>query len=239
MQSNNKISSMSIDVLSQNDTASDGSVVATPLDLARKFGDIPLSRIHFDPPPGTASEEQCIAINERSDCLCELVDGTLIEKVMGTYESLIAVNLITELNLYLRQNRLGIVLGADGMLRLRVKLIRVPDVSYISKEQLQRGSFPRRGVATMAPTIAVEVISEGNTRREMDEKLTEYFSYGTAEVWYVYPKTQTIDRYTAPQQKETLAADQSLTTPILPGFSCPIAPLFIHPDEDFALIDPS
>src|SRR4051812_9939879 len=111
--------------------------VATPLDLARRFGDIPLWRICFDPPPGEATEEQCIAINERSDYLCELVDGTLIKKVMGSFESLIAGKLITELNLYLREHRIGIVLGADGMLRLRVKLIRVPDVSFLSREALK------------------------------------------------------------------------------------------------------
>lgn len=108
------------------------------------------------------------------------MDGTLIEKVLGSYESLIAANLIFEFKLYLQRNRIGIVLGADGMLKLRVKLIRVPDVSFISREHLQAGSFPRRGVASLAPTIAVEVISEGNTRREMAEKLAENFQYGTA-----------------------------------------------------------
>ncbi len=225
---------MSFDITSQSPTPEGSLTIATPLDLAARFGDIPLWRISFDPPPGQATEEDCVAINDRKDRLCELVDGTLIEKVMGSYESLIAVNLITELSLYLRQHRIGIVLGADGMLKLRVKLIRVPDVSFISREHLKQGNFPRHGVAAVAPTIAVEVISVGNTKREMKQKLDEYFSFGAIEVWYFYPNTQTIDRYTAPQQPETLTADQILTTPILPGFSCPIAILFRHPADDFA-----
>src|SRR5437879_5998809 len=134
---------MSIDFSSQS-TDSDFAVV-TPLDLARRFGDIPLWRICFDPPPGEATEEECIKINERSDYLCELVDGTLIKKVMGTYESLIAGRLLTRLNNYLdaQSKRPGLALGADGMLKLRVKLIRVPDASFVSREQLKKGKFPR------------------------------------------------------------------------------------------------
>jgi Uma2 family endonuclease len=210
-------------------------VVATPLDLARRFGDIPLWRICFDPPPGQATEEECAAINERSDRLCELVDGTLIEKVMGTFESLIAGRIVTRLSNYLdaQPKKPGLALPADGMLKLRIRLIRVPDASFISRANLKAGTFPRHGVAAVAPTIAVEVISEGNTQREMQEKLDEYFHYGAAEVWYVYPDTKTVVRYTARDQQETLAENDTLTTTVLPGFACPIAPLFVHPDEEF------
>lgn len=224
---------MSVDITSSafNDPA--GPHFTTPLDLAARFGDIPLSRICFDPPPGQATEEQCIAINERSERLWELVDGTLIEKVMGTYESLIAGNIVTEFNIYLRTNRIGIALPADGMLKLRIKLIRVPDASFISRENLKAGTFPRHGVAAVAPTIAVEVISAGNTKREMEDKLDEYFQYGAAEVWYVYPDTKTILRYTGRHTVQELAEQDSLITPVLPGFSCPIAPLFVHPDDEF------
>src|SRR3954452_2568133 len=103
---------MSSDLTSQAAAPDGVFTVATPLDLAARFGDIPLWRISFDPPPGQASEEQCISINERSDRLCELVDGTLIEKVTGTYESLIAVRIVTRLQNYLDQlpKRVGIVL---------------------------------------------------------------------------------------------------------------------------------
>lgn len=224
---------MSMETFSQADPSDGVFAVATPLDLAQRFGDIPLWRIAFDPPPGQATEEECIRINEQSERLCELVDGTLIEKVMGTYESLIAAKLVTELNIYLRSHRLGIVLGADGMLKLRVKLIRVPDVSFISKERLNRGNFPRHGVAAVAPTIAVEVISEGNTKREMEEKLDEYFRFDAAEVWYIYPETKTLLRYTAPDASELLTEHDAITTPVLPGFHCLLAPLFVHPDDEF------
>jgi Uma2 family endonuclease len=227
---------MSVEMFGQTDSSDGVYAVATPLDLAQRFGDIPLWRIAFDPPPGQATEEECILINQQSQRLCELVDGTLIEKVMGTYESLIAGRLLTRFNNYLdaQARRPGIALGADGMLRLRIKLIRVPDASFISKEQLKRGSFPRQGVAAVAPTIAVEVISEGNTKREMEEKLDEYFRFGAVEVWYIYPETKTLLRYTAPGASELLTEQDAITTPVLPGFRCPLAPLFVHPDDEFS-----
>ena len=211
-------------------------VLATPLDLANRFGDIPLWRISFDPRPGQATEEQCLAINERSERLCELVDGTLIEKVMGSYESLIAGLILTRLNNWIdaQPKKPGLALPADGMLKLRVKLIRVPDACFLSREHLKAGNFPRHGVAAVAPTIPVEVISEGNTKREMEEKLDEYFHFGAREVWYVYPGSKSIVRYTAREQSQTLTEHESLTTPVLPGFSCPVGPLFVHPDEEFA-----
>lgn len=228
---------MSIDMV-HSTTLPAGPAITTPLDLAARFGDIPLWRICFDPPPGEATEEQCILINEQSNRLVELVDGTLIEKVMGTFESLIAGRIITRINNYLEAHpKMGIALPADGMLKLRIKLIRVPDASYISRENLKAGRFPRHGVAAVAPTIAVEVISEGNTRREMEEKLDEFFKFGAAEVWYVYPDSKLIVRYTSRQNSQELTEQETLTTPVLPGFSCPIAPLFVHPDEEFELSD--
>jgi Uma2 family endonuclease len=205
---------------------------ATPFDLAERFGDIPLSRIRFTPPPGEATEEDVLAINDHEGRLFELVDGTLVEKAMGSYESLIAGYLLTELNIYLKSHRIGIALPPDGFLRLGVKLIRIPDISFIAREALQKGKFPRRGIATMAPTIAVEVISESNTKREMEGKLDEYFQFGAKEVWYIYPDTKTLLQYTARHEMRTLTEQETLVTPVLPGFACPLAPLFAHPDDE-------
>jgi hypothetical protein len=47
------------------------------------LGDVPLSRIIFDPWPGTATEEDLLLMVERDKRLCELIDGTLVEKPPG------------------------------------------------------------------------------------------------------------------------------------------------------------
>ena len=50
------------------------------------LGGIPLDRILFHPPPGTATEQDVIDQEARSR-LCELVEGVLVEKAMGYLES--------------------------------------------------------------------------------------------------------------------------------------------------------
>ncbi len=59
-------------------------------ELVQRLGNIPLERICFTPPPGTATERDLLAAMRRSDRLYELVDGTLVEKAMGLSESMIA-----------------------------------------------------------------------------------------------------------------------------------------------------
>jgi Uma2 family endonuclease len=58
------------------------------------------------------------------------------------------------------------------------------DVTWISKERraLQRGHV----CFTQAPEICVEVISPGNTSRELREKKALFFSEGAEEVWFCH-----------------------------------------------------
>src|SRR2546421_5452786 len=108
----------------------------TAADLVRKLGNIPLERIRFIPPPGTATERDLLAAMRRSDRLYELVDGTLVEKTMGLSESVIAGDLLTEINTFARKHDLGVTAGADGTLRLLKGLVRVPDVSFFAWDKL-------------------------------------------------------------------------------------------------------
>ena len=63
----------------------------TAADLVRKLGNIPLKRIRFTPPPGTATERDLRTAMRCSDHRYELVDGTLVEKAMGLSESMVAL----------------------------------------------------------------------------------------------------------------------------------------------------
>ena len=65
----------------------------TVVDLADLFGPIPAWRIRSEPAPGTATEQDVIEIEKREKCLCELVDGVLVEKTAGNDESCLASEL--------------------------------------------------------------------------------------------------------------------------------------------------
>ncbi len=206
--------------------------VWTAVDLVGRFGAIPLNRVRTNPPPGSATERDVIEIHDRENRLCELVDGSLLEKTMSSFESYLAVRIAHLLKVFVEAARLGIVLGADGMLRLARGLLRIPDVSFISWDRLPGHVFPREDIWTLAPDLAVEVISHGNTREEMEHKLLDYFTAGVRLVWYVYPAEREVHVYTAPDDRVVLSGQDALDGGgVLAGFRLPLETLFAQPGE--------
>ena len=165
-----------------------------------------------------------IEIHDRENRLCELLDGTLLEKTVGNYESYLAGVLIQLLGDFVRQNGLGIVMPPDGMMRLAPGLVRLPDVSFISWERLPGRKIPHEEIWDLAPDLAVEVISRGNTRQEMARKLADYFAAGVRLVWYVYPAACEVQVYEAPDKCVTLGREETLDGgQVLPGFRLSLA----------------
>ena len=104
-------------------------------DLLAHLGGVPTERIRLNPLPGLATEEDLLRIHREEDRLCELVDGVLVEKVMGYHESKLALWIGHLLQLYLDGNDLGELAGPDGALRLMPGLVRIPDLSFVSHER--------------------------------------------------------------------------------------------------------
>ena len=205
----------------------------TVADVFEEFGAIPAHRIRSDPAPGTATEQDVLDIHEREKRLCELVDGVLVEKTMGFYESRVAVVLIQVLANYVEQHELGIVVGADGMMRLAPGLVRIPDVSFISAERLPDGRTPQDPLPNLVPDMAVEILSRGNTRKEMTRKLRDYFSLGVRLVWFVDPPTRSVRVYTGlgAGEEGTITLEQNLDGGVvLPGLTLPVRELFARAD---------
>jgi Uma2 family endonuclease len=200
----------------------------TVADLVESLGGIPLERIRMRPLPGTATEKDVIAEREGPmRRLCELIDGVLVEKPMGTRESLLAGVIVQVLGSFVDERDLGIVLGADGILRLFPGVVRIPDVCFIPWEQIPNEEVTDEPIAPFFPDLAVEVLSPSNTRREIDRKLRDYFLAGTRLVWVIQPKTQTAQVYTSPTDSRRIARTGSLQgDPVVPGFSLPLSDLF-------------
>jgi Uma2 family endonuclease len=164
------------------------------------LGGVPLDRILFRPPPGRATEADVVAVHEREQKLCELVDGTLVEKGMGLPQSIVAAALIQILREFVMPRNLGIVSGESGMMKLFEGLIRIPDVAYASWGRLPGHRVPTEPVPLLVPDLAVEVLSPGNTPREMSRKRREYFEAGVTIVWIVDIDARTVAVYTGPEQ---------------------------------------
>jgi Uma2 family endonuclease len=202
----------------------------TAVDLVERLGAIPLNRVRTTPSPGSATERDVIEIHDRENRLCELLDGTLLEKTMGTRESYLAALLVRILGSFVAESDRGIVLTADGMLRLARGLVRIPDVSFISWQRLPGRIFPREEIWSLVPDLAVEIISKGNTREEMDRKLIDYFAAGVRLVWYIYPAAREARVYVAPDNCVTLGAHDAIDGgDVLPGFRLSLETFFAEP----------
>jgi Uma2 family endonuclease len=200
----------------------------TLADLVRRLGDIPLERIRLQPPPGTATEKDVIAIREGPERrICELVEGVLVEKPIGNAESNLAMILGQLLLNYLDEHDLGTILGPDGALRIMPKLVRIPDISFLSWEKLPGRKLPRKKIADLAPDLAIEILSESNTKKEMQRKVKDYFAAGVKLVWLIQPKNRTAEIYTSPTDLRRIKKDESLNgADVLPGFSLQLSDLF-------------
>lgn len=199
----------------------------TVADLLDQLGGIPPERVRMTPCPGTATEKDVIEMDDRGGPLCELIDGTLVEKTMGLYEAWLAGRILHFISSYLEKHPIGIITGPDGFYKLFPKIVFGPDVTFVRHERLPGGRVPRDPIPALAPTLPIEVLSPSNTKREMDRKLREYFKAGAELVWYIDPKTQSAVVYTGPDQHAEITFDGTLEGgTVLPGFELRLRQLF-------------
>jgi Uma2 family endonuclease len=95
-----------------------------------------------------------------------------------------------------------------------------PDLVYISRER--SGILTRKNVQG-APDLVVEVLSESTADIDRTIKLKLYSRFGVREYWVIDPEKPSAEIYRATEKglelSENSNADDSLTSPLLPGFS--------------------
>jgi Uma2 family endonuclease len=119
-------------------------------------------------------------------------------------------------------------LGECGyVLRRNPDTVRGPDASFVSSERL--AAWEARGpFFEGAPDLAVEVLSPSNTRREIEEKVSEYLAAGGREVWVADPEARRITVHRPDEGPRDLGPDDTLDGgDLLPGFDVPVAELFV------------
>ncbi|MEZ6112016.1 MAG: Uma2 family endonuclease [Pirellulaceae bacterium] len=226
-------------IIAHQSTAGQTSWTATQ--VVDRFGPLPLARLRMSPLPGNAVEQDAVEILAGEQRLFELHDGMLLEKTMGAFESYIAGVLIWALNDFIRRDRLGIVYGPDGLFRIAPDEIRIPDVSFVSWQRLPNGEVPRDAISSIVPDLVAEIISHGNTPREMENKRREYLAAGVRLIWYVYPNARQVHVFHA-SPSDASSPDAETASPVvlsendqltggevLPGFSLPLGELFNPP----------
>jgi Uma2 family endonuclease len=107
----------------------------------------------------------------------------------------------------------------------------IPDVVWISRERLANG-IDEAGHLIVAPELMIEVLSPGelNEQRDKEVKLKLYSLHGVQEYWIVNWQLKTLEIYRRNQAHlhlvATLLEADTLASPLLPGFSTPMAQIF-------------
>jgi Uma2 family endonuclease len=107
-----------------------------------------------------------------------------------------------------------------------------PDVIWISRERLAI-ALQKDGKLHIAPELVVEVLSPGvtNEHRDREIKLKLYSQRGVLEYWIASWRERRIEIYrrveTVLTLVSTLYETDTLQSPLLPGFTCPVSKLFM------------
>jgi Uma2 family endonuclease len=173
----------------------------------------------------TAQEFWCLPT---TDARRELVRGEVIETMPpGGRHGAIAVVLAMLLRLWTERIGGGYVgVEAGFILSHAPDTVRGPDVSYVRADRIPASGIPE-GFWTIAPDVAVEIVSPSETADEVREKVRDFLAAGTPLVWTLYPRTREVIAHTGDGLARTYTEADVLAQPdVLPGFTCNVAELF-------------
>jgi Uma2 family endonuclease len=165
---------------------------------------------------------------------CEIIDGELYVAMHPSVRHQAVCGAVTfALGRWEKANGLGLALSTPGIVLPTGDEV-IPDVMWISTDRLQ-GAIDADGHFTRMPELLVEVLAPGQANQHRDRvvKLGLYARAGAQEYWIVDPEAQTVQvcRFEEADLVEMVAlrVADTLTSPLLPRFQCPIQTLFRWP----------
>ena len=166
----------------------------------------------------------------------ELVDGQLVERNMGFLSSWVAGELLFKIRSYCEVSRYGWVFPADNGYQCfpdAPNKVRKPDVSFVRRDRLPPHAWTE-GYLSIAPDLAVEVISPNDLAWEVDRKVAEYLGAGVPLVWVVHPEARAVRVHRASGQVSWLREEDELSgEDVIPGFLCRVTTIFpTHPKDE-------
>ena len=110
------------------------------------------------------------------------------------------------------------------------ELQRAPEPDIVLVREGRPGVLEGRWVEG-APDIVVEILST-DRNRDLARKRQIYAEAGVLEYWLIDPRNDTVTQLELQNgeyiERAVLGADDTLTTPLLPGLSIPLAEIFRH-----------
>jgi len=162
---------------------------------------------------------------------CELIYGELVMvSFAGFRHGEVTARIGWLLEEFVEQHELGLTFACGTGFRIAENpdTVRAPDVSFVFK-----GRVPRvlpQGFFEGPPDLAVEVISPGESTREVNEKVNMWLASGVQSVWVAQPATMSVSVHRTGEKAVVFQAGSSLSDPeILPGFELSLSRVFKKP----------
>ena len=160
----------------------------------------------------------------------EVVNGELVMIPKNNwFHGRICTRLLIAIGNFVNQHRLGAVLDSSTGFWMFNRNCRAPDVSFVPRSRLETLGFKPNETRFFpgAPDLAVEVLSENNTRAEIDARLKDFFASGTRIAWVIDPEKQRVEVCHTSIRRQLIDSGGLLEgEDLLPGFKYPIADLF-------------
>jgi Uma2 family endonuclease len=161
----------------------------------------------------------------------EIIDGELYVSKSPTFHHQFACGQIfSRLNAWSEKTGLGIANFGTGVIFANDDDV-IPDVTWIGRDRIKK-ILGKDGHFHAAPDLVVEVLSPGgaNEKRDRESKLKLYSRRGVLEYWIVNCLFNEITIYRRARKalklQGTLRSSDTLTSPLLPGFQCPVKSIF-------------
>jgi Uma2 family endonuclease len=160
------------------------------------------------------------------DAPYELIEGELIEvSPQGRIHGRAISNLAFFLTQEIRVDQSGELLSGDVgfILAQDPDTVLAPDVAFVRMERLLNEGD---GYLKLAPDLAIEVVSPGNSVREIARKTAIYLAAGSNEVWVVRPRERDVAVHRPNAAVAILRDKERLESPLFPNLSLPISEIF-------------
>jgi Uma2 family endonuclease len=160
----------------------------------------------------------------------EIIEGELFVSCSpGLTHDGVVIKLILLIGGFLETSPVGELVGNVGVIFSDFSGV-IPDLLVFLNEQ--RETIVSNDRLKGPPALVVEVLSPGaaNIRRDRVIKRELYGKHGVPEYWIVDPRNMTLERYVSQRSSlvllETLEGEDTLSTTVLPGFSCKVSEIF-------------
>ena len=170
--------------------------------------------------------EELIRLPDDSMCH-ELIKGELLTMPPpGDQHGAVTMNLTLLLGIHVRANNLGVMRAAETGFKLESNpdTVLAPDIAFIARDRV--GPPVVAGYRHGAPDLAVEVMSQWDSRPKAARKAALWLELGARSVWIVNPRQRTVEVNRADGLKRLFHENDELVDDTVSGFRVKVSEIF-------------